>query len=118
MAARRSGHCSWVPARAKQYLLTGDALSTTEAERIGLVNEVVPSEGLLERGRWWADRLAAAAPLAVRATKVAVNAQVKAALIESFDLAMALELTAFLSDDHQEALAALREKRPPEFRGR
>jgi enoyl-CoA hydratase len=106
------------PARAKQYLLTGDALEAAEAERIGLVNEVVPPAELLERGRWWAGRLAAGAPLAVRATKVAVNAQVKRALLESFDLATASELMTFLSDDHQEALAAMREKRPPEFRGR
>jgi enoyl-CoA hydratase len=106
------------PARAKQYLLTGDPVSAADAERIGLVNEVVAPDEVLERGRWWAARLAAGAPLAVRATKVAVNSQVKRALLESFDLSTALELTTFLSEDHKEALAALREKRPPEFRGR
>jgi hypothetical protein len=36
----------------------------------------------------------------------------------SFDLATALEIVTFQSADHGEALAALREKRPPEFRGR
>ena len=106
------------PARAKQYLLTGDPLTADEAERIGLVNEVVPVADVLERGRWWASRLAAGAPMAVRATKIAVNAQVKRALLESFDLSTSLELMTFLSEDHKEALAALKERRPPEFRGR
>jgi enoyl-CoA hydratase len=106
------------PAKAKQYLLTGDPVAATEAERIGLVNEVVPADELAERGMWWAERLAAGAPLALRYTKIAVNAQVKRALIDSFDLATALELTTFMSADHREALAALREKRPPRFEGR
>jgi enoyl-CoA hydratase len=106
------------PARAKQYLLTGDPVPAAEAERIGLVNEVAPAAELAERGLWWAQRLAAGAPLALRYTKIAVNAQVKRALLESFDLATALELTTFLSDDHKEALAAMKEKRPPRFEGR
>jgi enoyl-CoA hydratase len=106
------------PARAKQYLLTGDPVSATEADRIGLVNEVVPAADVGERGRWWARRLAAGPPLAVRGTKQAVNAQVKRALLDSFDLSTALELTTFLSDDHVEALAARAEQRAPAFRGR
>jgi enoyl-CoA hydratase len=106
------------PARAKQYLLSGDPVSAMDAERIGLVNEVVPATELAERGRWWAQRLASGAPLAVRGTKQAVNAQVKRALLDSFDLSTALELTTFLSDDHAEALAARAERRAPVFRGR
>ena len=106
------------PSRAKQYLLTGDAVPAAEAERIGLVNEVVPADELHDRALGWAKRLAAGAPLAVRYTKLAVNQQVRRALLDSFDLATALELTTFGSDDHREALAAIREKRPPQFQGR
>jgi len=43
---------------------------------------------------------------------------VKDALNVAFDTATALELVTFQSEDHQEALAALREKRPPAFKGR
>ena len=106
------------PARAKEYLLTGDPLTAAEAERIGLVNHVVPAAELDAAAMAFATRLAAGAPLAVRYTKLAVNKLVKDALNVAFDTSTALELLTFHSEDHQEALAALREKRPPVFKGR
>lgn len=106
------------PARAKQYLLTGDPVGAAEAERLGLVNFVVPSVELQEKALTFAQRLAAGAPLALRYTKLAVNKLVKDALNVAFDASTALEVVTFRSDDHREALAALREKRPPKFTGR
>lgn len=106
------------PARAKQYLLTGDPVSAAEAERIGLVNCVVPAAELHEKALAFAQRLAAGAPLAVRYTKLAVNKLVKDALNVAFDTSTALEVVTFRSEDHQEALAAIRDKRAPRFRGR
>jgi enoyl-CoA hydratase len=106
------------PARAKQYLLTGDPVTAVEAERLGLVNEVVPADGLADRAMAWAQRLAAGAPMALRYTKLAINQQLRRALIESFDLSTALEISTLASEDHKEALAALRERRPPTFQGR
>ncbi len=106
------------PARAKEYLLTGDPLTAAEAERIGLVNHVVPAAELDAQAMAFAARLAAGAPLAVRYTKLVVNKLVKEALNVAFDTSTALELLTFHSEDHREALAALREKRPPMFKGR
>lgn len=106
------------PALAKQYLLTGDPVTAADAERMGLVNRAVPAADLHRTALEFAQRLAAGAPLAVRYTKLAVNKLVKDALNISFDAATALELVTFRSEDHQEALAALREKRKPRFTGR
>lgn len=106
------------PARAKQYLLTGDRVSAAEAERIGLVNRVVPDAALEAEAYAFAKRLAEGAPLAIQYTKQAVNKLVKDALNVAFDASTALEIVTFQSDDHREALAAIAEKRPPSFRGR
>ncbi|HWW55050.1 MAG TPA: enoyl-CoA hydratase-related protein [Acidimicrobiales bacterium] len=106
------------PARAKQYLLTGDAVSAHEAERLGLINRVVAANDLDAEAMAFAARLAGGAPLAVRYTKLAVNKLVKDAMNVAFDTATALELVTFGSEDHVEALAAIREKREPDFKGR
>ena len=106
------------PARAKQYLLTGDPLTAVEAERIGLVNRVVADKKLDAEALAFARKLAALPPLAVRHTKAAVNNWMKQTAMASFDLATASEISTFRSDDHAEALASLREERPPHFTGR
>ncbi len=106
------------PARAKEYLMTGNPLSAQEAERIGLVNRVFPADRLLPETLAFAEQLARGAPLAIRFTKAAVNKLIKDALNVAFDSAASLELVTFLSEDHAEALTAIAEKRPPNFQGR
>jgi enoyl-CoA hydratase len=106
------------PARAKQYLLTGDPLDAPTAERLGLVNRVVAAADLEREALAFAERLAAGAPLAIRYTKLAVNKWIKEAANVAFDASTALELVTFASRDHAEALAAIREKRKPRFEGR
>jgi len=106
------------PARAKRYLLTGDPVGAVEAERLGLVNQVVPAERLQEEALAFAQRLAEGAPIALRHTKIAVNKLVKDALNTAFDYSTAAEMLTLASEDHKEAVRAIREKRKPEFRGR
>ncbi len=105
------------PALAKQYLLTGDPVNATEAHRIGLVNFVSADYVLMEEALAFANKLAKGAPLAVQYTKQAVNKLIKQNLNLAFDHATALEIVTFKSDDHREALAAIQEKRKPEFKG-
>jgi enoyl-CoA hydratase len=106
------------PARAKQYLLTGDSLTAAEAVAIGLVNMVVPRNEVESTAMEFANKLAATAPLAVRFTKRSVNKLVKEALNVAFDTSTALEMVTFMTQDQQEALDALAAKRPPSFQGR
>lgn len=106
------------PAVAKRYLLTGDAMTAAEAERLGLVNHVVTGDDIQDEALAFAQRLAAGAPLAIRYTKLAVNQLVKQALATAFDYSTALEVLTFASDDHREALRALSAKEQPRFAGR
>ncbi|MBI4932718.1 MAG: enoyl-CoA hydratase/isomerase family protein [Actinobacteria bacterium] len=106
------------PQAAKRHLLLGEPLTAAEALRLGVASEVCAPDLVGERALAWAQRLAAQPPLAVKGTKAAVNAQLKQALLTSFDLSTALEIPCFLSRDHVEAIDALREQRTPTFEGR
>jgi enoyl-CoA hydratase len=106
------------PLAAKRHLLLGEPLTAAEAERLGVAAEVCPAEQVGERALDWARRLAAGAPLAVQGTKIAVNAQLKQALLTSFDVSTAMEMLCFGSADHAEGVEAFVEGREPTFRGR
>ncbi|MCP3937716.1 MAG: hypothetical protein GY708_20385, partial [Actinomycetia bacterium] len=62
--------------------------------------------------------IAAGAPRAIQYTKIATNKLIKDAANTAFDVAAALEIVTFKTEDHQEALAALKERREPTFRNR
>ena len=106
------------PLAAKRHLLLGEPLTAAEALRLGVASEVCAHAEVHERAAAWAERIAAQPPLAVKGTKQAVNAQLKQALLTSFDLSTALEMSCFLSADHMEAIDALQEKRIPNYEGR
>jgi enoyl-CoA hydratase len=65
--------------RAKELLFTGRIIDAKEAERIGLVNRVVPDAQVMDEARKIAAEILKNAPLAVRLTKMAVNACLRAA---------------------------------------
>jgi len=104
-------------ARAKEYLLTGDLLPAREAERIGLINHVVPDEELDRHVYELAERLATGATKAIRWTKTAVNIGLKQLAHSVMDAAISYELLTFATKDHREAVAAFQEKRKPTFHG-
>ena len=106
------------PLAAKRHLLLGEPLTAADALRLGVAAEVCSPGDVAERATVWAERLAGQPPLAVRGTKIAVNAQLKRALLDSFDLSMALEMPCLLSADHAEAVDAIQERRTPRFVGR
>jgi enoyl-CoA hydratase len=103
---------------AKRLLFTGDRIPAAEALRIGLVDEIVPAGELLPHARALAGRIAANAPLAVRAAKQAVNLGVELGLAEALQLEARLFASLFHSTDVAEGVAAFLEKRKPQFKGR
>ena len=106
------------PLAAKRHLLLGDPLTASEALRLGVASEVCAPEAVGERALAWAQRIASQPPLAVKGTKQAVNAQLKQALLTSFDLSTALEISCFTSADHKEAIDAIQQQRNPTYEGR
>jgi len=103
-------------AKAKYYLLTCDALSGEEAERIGLVSLCVDDDQVHARALEVAVQLAAGAQGAIRYTKQTLNHWYRAQS-GIFDASLAYEMIGFAGPDVREGLASHTEKRPPHFAG-
>ena len=105
--------------KAKEYLFTGDWIDAIEAERIGLINRVVPADKLEEETMALARRLADGPPIAYRYMKENLNrAAMGADVTECLDLEATHHVHAGLSEDHRAAAEAFVNKQQPVFRGR
>jgi enoyl-CoA hydratase len=102
---------------AMRYMLTGDEWGAAEAYRLGLVQEVTPPGKELDRAIDLANKIAAAAPLGVRAT-LASSRQALAADETTALAALQAEFGRILqSEDAKEFQRALQEGRAPAYRG-
>lgn len=104
-------------AKAKELLMTGDFIDAQEAERIGLINKVVPHDDLMETVMDLARRLASGPALAIRGTKHTLNKRVWDEMNLALDVGLALEERSFRHEDHKEAARAFVEKRTPQYNG-
>jgi enoyl-CoA hydratase len=104
-------------ARAKEYLFTGDLITASRAAEIGLVNYALPCEELDAAAGAFCQRLLNGAVGAIRATKILTNLELKRVAAAVMDAGIAYESVSVRSVDHLEGIAALREKRPPQFGG-
>ncbi len=102
---------------AMGMLLTGTPISADEAQRWGLVNEVVSAEDLLPAARRWADAILECAPLSVRATKQAALAGLGLPLADAINRRYEYMLRQAGSQDSREGPRAFAEKRKPVWRG-
>jgi enoyl-CoA hydratase len=104
--------------RAKELLLTGRILTAQEAERIGLVNEVVPSGEAVPRARAIGDEIARGGPLAVREVKALIDGAFDRDLVAGHAAEVETSVRIFATDDLLEGARAFAAKREPGYRGR
>ncbi len=101
---------------ALEMLLTGEYVTSEDAERWGLVNRVVPADDVLPAALALAEKIASNAPLSVR--------RMKETAVKGVDLPLSTALrldvgpNPYLSEDRREGIAAYLEKRPPRWTGR
>jgi len=104
--------------KTNELLLLGEQISAEEAERIGIVNRVVPAEEFDAFVADWAGKLAAKSPVLMRMGKDAMFRQQDMAFEEALDFLRAQLAIAFATDDIQEGVKAFFEKREPVWSGR
>lgn len=104
-------------ARAFEVLLTGRFLDAVEAERVGLVSRVVPGGDLVAEADALAAAITANSPYGVRMTKKVMWAQLETgSMLAGMALEDSTQVSAAMTADHAEAVAAFTEHRPPDFR--
>lgn len=103
---------------AKKLLFTGDRIDAREAQRIGLVDEVVETGGAVSAALALAGRINANAPRAVAAAKRAANMGLQMSLADGLKLEAGLFASLFETEDVTEGVAAFLEKRKADFKGR
>lgn len=103
--------------RAKEYLFLGHHMDAKEAERIGMVNYVVPEDELDAKVYEIADRIASGATKAIGWTKLSINQTLKTLASSVMEVGLSLETLSHLTKDHEEAVDAFINKRKPVFKG-
>ncbi len=103
--------------KAMEVLLVGDRMSADEALRIGLINEIVPADQLMDRVKQIGERIAENGPLAVAACKEAVIRTSGLPLQDAFAIENSIAAQVMRTKDAREGPLAFMEKRKPEFKG-
>jgi enoyl-CoA hydratase len=104
--------------RSMEMVLTGEFINAAEAERVGLVNRVVPVELLLEEAKAMANKIAAKPVIAVKAAKEAILKSANTGLDVGLEFERKSFYMLFASEDRKEGMKAFLEKRKPVFKGK
>ena len=121
LAAGDGGAAVWAalvgPYRAKELLFLGSALDAREVHRLGGVNRIAAPGSALAEATALARQLLAQPQLALKGTKIAINAWLKSQFQTLFEVSLGYEIVTLGSADFAEALTALGAKRTPVFEG-
>jgi enoyl-CoA hydratase/carnithine racemase len=104
--------------KTNELLLLGEQISAEEAERIGIVNRVVPAEEFDKAVRDWAERLAGRSSVMMRLGKSAMFRQLDMSFLDALDYLRAQLTLALSTEDIEEGVKAFFEKREPRWTGR
>jgi len=105
-------------ARAAEMIFSGEPISSTEAERIGLINRAVPNEEFHKSINDLADKIIRRPSLALALSKQALRKNLQGDLDSALKIEAQNQKICLASTDHQEAVQAFLEKRDPTFRGK
>jgi hypothetical protein len=103
---------------AKQYIFTGDFFDAATAEKIGLVNMVVPAAEVMDTARKFARKLCRKSPLALREAKQAVNMSMNLDIKSGCRAEQIAWSMLFSSEDQKEGMTAFLENRKADFKGK
>ena len=104
-------------ARAAEMLFTARSIDAATAAEWGLVNRVVAHDRLMDEALTTAAQIAAQPPQALRMAKTLLRQGRDTTFDQMLEMSAAMQALAHLTDDHQEGVAAVLEKRPGDFKG-
>ena len=104
--------------KALQYLFTGDFIEAKEAEKLGVLNELVPAEKLEEVTIALAGKIAKGPPIAMKLMKFLTYTGLEMDFEAALRYAAACEVITLGSEDVREGAKAFGERRPPKFQGK
>lgn len=105
-------------AKANEMLLLGERVDAGEAVRLNLVNKVVARDALPAEALRWAERLAAGAPLGLKAMKEGIRRGLESSVAAEWEHNVYVQSMLINSDDFAEGVAALKTKRKAAFKGK
>jgi len=104
--------------KAKELIFSGEHIDAKEAERIGLVNKVVPTESLSEEAKKLANLYKERPPVVLKLLKAAINDGLQMSLAQGLDYEARCAALVSLTEDFKEGMRAFVEKRKPVFQGK
>jgi enoyl-CoA hydratase/carnithine racemase len=105
-------------AKALELLWTAEFIEASEAERLGIVNRVVPADRLVDETYAFARKIADGPQIPIRMIKRLVYQSLRLDLRTHLDLVSSHMAVVRETEDHKEGVQAFKDKRPPKFRGR